>query len=315
MAENTWASDMIKKAIRETAERFNNSSIETAEDMIPHMRTRIGEKKYPLKYMENIQYDNREDARMDIYYPDTGEGPFPVFIEVHGGAWYFGQKSSIEFAPFLRGLKRGYVCISLGYTLSPKAVYPQAVTEIKKAIGYIKKNSAYLNINPDKIALWGGSAGAHLASLAALSHDTGYLERESGGCDSSVNVLVLWYGCYNYYLGKRLDRWVYENFFGKRNLSEASNEILLSNPGCHVTKKAPYTLLQHGLSDTVVPYSQSVYLYDIIKNIAGEERCTLELMEKCDHADIKMFAEGNISRVFDYIDQNISRHKTLRNGG
>lgn len=299
--------ELIKAAIADTALRFGDKGIVSAETMIPHMRTKLREDEYPKRYKSDIKYAESDAARLDIYYPEEGEGPFPVFVEVHGGAWYFGQRSSIEFAPFLQGLNRGYACVSLGYTLSPEAVYPQAVVEIKRAIDYLKKNSTELRLDADRIALWGGSAGAQLAALAALSRDTGYLEKESGGADSSVDVLVLWYGCYNYYLGKRLDEWVYRNFFGGA-VDEVREALLMSNPACHVTANAPYTLLQHGLADMVVPYSQSVYMYDVIKDISGADRCTLELREGCDHADVKLFAQDNIKRVFDYIDEKLGKH-------
>lgn len=318
--------ELIKQAIKDTADRLKNDSIVTVEDMIPHMRTRLRADKYPKNYRENIQYGESPDAVFDIYYPDdycgdikenkvcvkdndtTGNGKlYPVFIEIHGGAWYFGQKSSIELAPFLQGTKRGFACISLGYTLAPKAVYPQSVIEIKKAIAYIKEHYEELHINPDKIVLWGGSAGAHLAALAAFSHDTGYLYRESGFADSSVNMLVLWYGCYSFFVGKQLDSWIYKNFFGTDDLSAATENIILSNPGCHVTKNAPYTILQHGLSDTVVSYEQSVYLYNTIKSVAGEDRCRLYLNENCDHADIKLFAIDNVNKMFNDIEEYFSK--------
>lgn len=297
----TNIAELIKGAIKATAERFNNDNIVTAEDMIPHMRTILSEEEYPKKYIEDIQYAESEAAKLDIYFPENYEGPYPVFVEVHGGAWYFGQKSSIEFKPFLYGLKKGFVCVSVGYTLAPEATYPQPVIEIKKAIDYLKKNAEKYNIDANRIVLWGGSAGAHLAALAAFSKDTGYLE-EKGELDSSVNMLVLWYGCYNYYIGKKLDRWVYENFFGEKELSRIPEKIILSNPACHVTKEVPFTLLQHGLSDMVVPYEQSVYMYNIIKCIAGEDRCCLDLVENCDHADVKLFAEDNIKKMFEYIE-------------
>lgn len=297
--------ELIKQAIANTAAFRNDVSITTAQDMIPHMRTILSEEEYPKNFIENIKYADSEAALMDIYFPDDMSEKCPVFIEIHGGAWYFGQKSSVEFRPFLMGLERGYICVSLDYTLSPDGVYPQAVVEIKKAIDFLKKNADKYNIDPNRIALWGGSAGAHLAALAAYSTDTGYLKEESGNADSSVNVLVLWYGCHNYYLGKRLDEWIYHNFFGTTDLSEVSNDLVLSNPACHITANAPYTLLQHGLIDGLVPYEQSVCLYNTLKSIAGEEKCRLDLLENCDHADIKMFAPDNIEKVFDYVDSKI----------
>lgn len=314
--------ELIKQAIADTAGRLNNKEILTVEDMIPHMRTILKEEKYPKNYRENIQYAENPDAVFDIYYPDdfgekmkenkvTGkdngsirnESLYPVFIEIHGGAWFFGQKSSIEFAPFLEGTRRGFACISLGYTLAPKAEYPQPVIEIKKAIAYIKEHWEELHINPEKIVLWGGSAGAQLAALAAFSADTGYLYRESGCKDSSVNMLVLWYGCHSFFVGEHMDEWIYKNFYGTDDLSAAAENIVLSNPGCHVTKNVPYTILQHGLMDTVVSYKQSVYLYNTIKAVAGDDRCRLYLNEDCDHADVRLFAPDNVNKMFDDIEE------------
>lgn len=302
MATEQSITDMIKAAVSDTAKRFKDGKIQTVEDMIPHMEISTDEIENLGRIILDQQYGESPSAKLDIYYPKEGDGPHPVFIEVHGGAWYFGQKSSIEFEPFLAGLKRGYVCISLGYTLSPEAIYPQAVREIKKAIKYIKDNKDRLNIDPNRMALWGGSAGAQLAAMAALSGDTGYLTDQVTSNESRVNVLVLWYGCYNRELGKQLDNWIYDNHFGKKDRAE---NILLSNPACHITKNAPYVFLQHGYTDMVVPYEQSVYLDSIIKIIAGKDRSRLDLLEACDHADAKMFAQENIEKVFDYIDDKM----------
>ena len=107
---------MIQENIRATANRRNDEGIITAEGMIP----RMDDKEYHRKRLD-ISYADRTPAeKLDIFYPEEGDGPFPVFVEVHGGAWYFGQKRSVEFEPFLYGLNRGYACVSLGYTLSPE---------------------------------------------------------------------------------------------------------------------------------------------------------------------------------------------------
>ena len=156
--------------------------------------------KYQNKLLDVAYGDKTGKEKLDIYYPETGDGPFPVFIEVHGGGWYFGQKNSVEFEPFLCGRERGFACVSLGYTLSPEAHYPLAVLEIKAAIRFLRKNAERYNLDPERFALWGGSAGAHLAGLAAASCDTGYLEEDLFGNDAysaKPNALVVLYGVFD----------------------------------------------------------------------------------------------------------------------
>ncbi len=295
--------EIIKKAIEDTAKFRQNDSIKSAEDMIPPM----SKEDYPKEYLPNVKYGTRVKERFDIYYPDKEKftGPYPVFIEVHGGAWYFGQKSTIEFKPFLYGLERGYACVSLDYSLSPEELYPTPELEIKKAIAYIKNNAKELNIDKDRVALWGGSAGAHLAALAAYSNDTNYLNVSSSNDDSKPNVLVLWYGCFDYYAERNLEDWIFCNHFGVSSLESVNDKIILSNPCNHVTAKAIPTFLQHGKKDGIVPYQQSVYMYDILRSKIGEEKCKLELLENCDHADVKMFEKDNIVKVFDFVDKYI----------
>lgn len=289
--------DLIKGAIDNTAKLRDDSSITSARDMIPPML----ESEYPPNHILDISYMDKSSTKFDIFYPDNTDGPYPVFIEVHGGAWYFGQKSSIEFRPFLYGLSRGFACISAEYSLCPEVSYPEPVVEIKELIKYIKLNAQTLNIDPSKIILWGGSAGAQLAALAALSSNTGYLENPSSNdVDSSVNGLILWYGCYDCYLPTTLDNWVYENYFGVTDLSTIPEQLILSNPASHITQMAPPILLQHGLEDVVVPYKEAICFYERLKCRLGEEKCILELLEDCNHADIKMFAENNIKRIFDF---------------
>lgn len=282
--------EQIREQIRNISERLQDNGIVTAEHMIPEMKAQ----DFPARYKLDIAYDNQTEwEKLDIFYPEHGTGPFPVFIEVHGGAWYFGQKRSIEFAPFLYGLERGFACVTLGYTLSPQAVYPQAIEEIKSAVSFLKKNAKKFMLDISRIVLWGGSAGAQLASMAAFT-----------GAD--VNILVLWYGCYDFYRDRNLEDWVYENYLGSMQLWKEQDRLIGMNPVYHVKKTAPFVILQHGMSDTVVPYMQSVLLYEQIKKIAGEERCVLYLEEACEHADAKLFAPEHIKILFDRISEHLN---------
>lgn len=286
--------DIINRAIIDTSARLGNDSIKSAKDMIPLM----GEDFYKGKYNLDISYGEKEDEKFDIFYPDGENAPFPVFIEIHGGAWYFGQKRSIEFSPFLLGKEKGFACISIGYSLCPEVAYPEPVLQIKKAIIYIKRNHKKLNIDPDKIIVWGGSAGAQLAALAVLSEDTGYLKIEDE-IDSKVKGLVLWYGCFNYFDKRNLEDWVYLNYFGVKDLKNVIEKLILSDPGCHVTGNAPKTFLQHGKADGLVPYEQSIILGEALKQKIGNN-CIIDIIEGCDHADQKMFKKENIEKVFEF---------------
>ena len=230
--------ELIRQNIQETAARRQDAEIVTAEGMIPLM----DDAPYPRKCLDVVYAGRSSDEKLDIYYPGQGDGPFPVLVEVHGGAWYFGQKRSVEFEPFLQGLSRGFACVSLGYTLSPKGHYPLPVLEIKSAIRFLRANAGKYRLDPARILLWGGSAGAHLAALAAASCDTGYLGEDLSGNDAfpaKPDALALWYGCFDYYEnGRYLDDWIYKNFFGTDDLESIRETIRLSSPLAHLTADA-----------------------------------------------------------------------------
>lgn len=275
----------IQENIRLTAERLQDDGILTVEQMIPKMEA----ENYPKRHCLNLAYGQKTEwEKLDIFYPSEGDGPFPVFIEVHGGGWYFGQKSSVEFQPFLHGLDRGFACVSVGYTLSPQAIYPQAVEEVRAAVSYLRQHAEQLMLDTSQLVLWGGSAGAQLAALAAFT-----------GADPQV--LVLWFGYYDYFQNRKLEDWVYENYLGTTELSKAVDKLQELNPIHHMKTQAPYVILEHGLKDTVVPYEQSVQFYEKMCSVAGKESCVLELVEDCDHADSKLFAPDHIRELFDRI--------------
>lgn len=300
----------ITKEIKETAKRRMNPDITSVEEMIPCM-----DKTKYLYRKEDVMYASYTALeKMDIYYPDESSNNLPVFIEIHGGGWYFGQKSSVEFEPFLYGLTKGYACVSLGYTLSPEGHYPLPIIEIKSAIRFLRRHAEEYRINPDRIFLWGGSAGAHLAALSADSCDTGYLQKDLNGNDANSakpNALVLWYGCYSN--EDDLDDWVFQNFIGIDDMRSASMDIWLSDPLNHITARACPTYLQHGRNDRVVSVKQSEAYYSKLMEKTGNSSLNrFEIIDNCDHADPKMFASSNIVKTFEFIE-NCHKHNSGHN--
>ncbi len=111
--------------------------------------------------------DGRE-LRADVYYPANSAGSAPGVVLVHGGGWRSGARDYL--APFAQALAaRGYVAATVDYRLSREALYPAALDDIGVAVEWLRGNAPRFAMDPDRVALLGTSAGAHLASLAAVT--------------------------------------------------------------------------------------------------------------------------------------------------
>ena len=111
--------------------------IEQQRAHIPADTAFVRRKFLDLPYMQG-----GERQTLDIYLPNEGDGPFPVVIDIFGGGWYFGQKSSHKLEPALHLLRRGFAVASINYSLSWQAQFPAQVQEIKTAIRFVKASAA-----------------------------------------------------------------------------------------------------------------------------------------------------------------------------
>jgi len=136
----------------------------------------------------------------DLYAP-TGAGPFPALVAVHGGGWQGGARSTFQYwGPYLA--ERGYVLFAISYRLAKKGqkMFPQAVQDVLAAVQFVRASGQTLKVEPERIGLFGASAGAHLAALAALAGERfkqGYLNDEHASASTRVKALVGVYGVYD----------------------------------------------------------------------------------------------------------------------
>ncbi len=133
----------------------------------------------PVKYIESDQflslpnqvYRVREDRilRMDVFIPNKDAGKKrPAIMMIHGGGWASGDKSHL--VPLAQKLAMdGYVTVSVEQRLSPEALYPAAVYDLKEAIRFLKHSCDLYGIDTTKIAVLGTSSGATMASLMATT--------------------------------------------------------------------------------------------------------------------------------------------------
>lgn len=122
-----------------------------------------------IKNLTYIRYGKRS-LQMDLYLPkDASQSAIPAIIFIHGGGWRAGYRTN--FTPFAIAMaERGFTAATISYRLSPEAQYPAAVQDAKAAIYWLRNNAKTYRINPNKIAIAGGSAGGQIASLAGVTN-------------------------------------------------------------------------------------------------------------------------------------------------
>ena len=150
----------------------------------------------------DVAYATQSEAqKMDIFLPATGDGPFPVIISIHGGAFKMGDKADGQETAAKEGLNYGYAVASINYRLSGEAIWPAQIYDVKAAIRWIRANASQYGLNSAKIAVWGGSAGGHLSAMAGTSGGVSSLEDTSlgnAGQSSRVQAVVDWFGPINF---------------------------------------------------------------------------------------------------------------------
>ncbi|MBK1636591.1 alpha/beta hydrolase [Rhodovulum adriaticum] len=120
------------------------------------------------RVLRDIPYGPDPRQRMDVYLPESAVHA-PVLVMVHGGAWRFGDKTSLGVVGNKRSFwgARGYVVVSVNYRLLPDAAPDAQARDVARALALVQRQAADWGGDPGSIALMGHSAGAHLAALLA----------------------------------------------------------------------------------------------------------------------------------------------------
>jgi acetyl esterase/lipase len=114
-------------------------------------------------------------------------------IYAHGSGWRVGDKDMLT-RPFFRKLVGdGHVVVDIAYTLFPEADIPTMVSEVNQVVLWLKENADTYGLNPDRIVLMGGSAGAHLVLLAAYNPNRGDFLPVTVAGDNSVRGVIAFY--------------------------------------------------------------------------------------------------------------------------
>ncbi len=273
------------------------------------------------KYLDVVYATKSSSEKLDIYLPNEGSGPYPVIICVHGGAFKSGDKTG-ELDFLSAALTSGYAVVSVNYRLSSEAIFPAAINDVKAAIRFIRTNEATYNINADKMALWGGSAGGNLVSLAGTTAGTNDLYDTSlGNATVSDDVLAVvdWFGpIYFSTIDAEFAALGSSGVMGATNSSsspesaylgktigttEAEPLIKQASPQTYITKDDPAFFIQHGTTDRNIPITQSVNFAKSLTDVLGASSVTFEKIEGAGHGTSEFRTTDNITKVLSWLNK------------
>ncbi len=203
---------------------------------------------------------------LDLYLPKPHTKPVPGLIFIHGGAWSGGSRDMYRYYT-TRYAARGYVAATISYRLSGAAPFPAAVEDAKCAVRWLRANAAKYNVDPEKIAVIGGSAGGHLAMMVGYSAGVAALEGKGGQpqASSRVQAVVNFYGVYDLTTPFARNAGAIKKFLGNKTYEDAPEIFESASPAKHLSAKAPPTLILHGTIDDIVPIAQSDALAEKLK--------------------------------------------------
>lgn len=285
---------------------------------IPDART-----DHITRKMFDLPYASLSPAqKVDIYWPTEGNGPFPVILVIHGGAFMGGDKRDIQLTPMLEGLKRGYAVVSMNYRMSGEAIFPALVQDVRAAIRWVRGNAEKFLFDPERIAAWGGSAGGYLSLMAGVAADIPELDDLTlGNPDQSghVQAVVAWFPPTDFL---KMDEQLAESGFSQpsefahsgeyspeslilgQKITEIPELVRRANPETYIRPGLPPFFIQHGTADDTVPYQQSQSFAEKLRAMAPQ-RVTYELLPNARHADAAFEAPQNIQKVLDFLDRSL----------
>ncbi len=199
------------------------------------------------------------DLKLDIYRSRDLKKAAPVLIFIHGGGWRKGKRS--DYLPYLLDYARkDYVTVTVSYRLSGVAPFPAALEDVKCAVRWIRENAEDYLIDPDRIAVIGGSAGGHLAMMLAYTNDNEYTRECPDSISSKVNAVVNIYGPVDLTTPYARERGESSSFLG-HTYKENPEIYKAASPRTYISSDDPPTLTFHGTIDSLVPVSQADSLH------------------------------------------------------
>lgn len=215
----------------------------------------------------------------------------PLVVWIHGGGWEVGSPK--HDWPFLtaagsrsRIMGAGFALAMVTYRFSSEATFPAQIDDVKAALRWLHRNADEIGVDRRAFAVWGESAGGHLAALAALTSVAASGWQDAGREDETVAAAVVWYAPSDFQTlqGQTPDGAIEDSAVPHLlggPVEEVREVAIAASPVTWVSRDAPPMLLVHGTEDLLVPCEQSRRLADALREVGADVR--LQLVPGADH--------------------------------
>ena len=221
-------------------------------------RSIIGRPGLPAGMPIDNAVEYTDGLTLDLLGPS--DGTRPCFIYVHGGSWTGGDPHGVARTLHLALVAAGWRVALVRYPLSPDATFPDHTEGIHAAIDWLRTNSRHAGIDPDRMVIAGGSAGAHLSSLVAL---------EDARSSSQLRACIPMYGVFDFLNRRsfRKDWLVIPRAVMKAPVADTP-AYRDASPIDQVHPKAPPFLVLHGTHDSLIPAPESEAFVDALRDVS-----------------------------------------------
>jgi acetyl esterase/lipase len=209
------------------------------------------------------------------------DGKAPVLLQVPGGAWMIGMRRPQAYPLMSHLAARGWVCVSIGYRVSPRHTWPDHIVDVKRALAWVKENIADYGGDPNFVAITGGSAGGHLTALAALTPNDPKYQPGFEEADTSVAAAVPVYGRYDWFSttgdGRREFVGLLEKLVVKEDFGAHRDIYLDASPIRRLRADAPPFFVLHGHNDSLIPVGEAEEFVDELRAVSKSPVAYAEL--------------------------------------
>lgn len=264
------ASSSMRAALGEHAGDMPWPRVPALKLWLPFSPARAG-----VRRIRNVVFahEGRLKLRLDVYLPKAPGERRPAIIQIHGGGWVIGDKRE-QGLPLLYHLaSHGWVGFNANYRLSPRATFPDHLVDVKRAIAWVRAHADEYGVDPEFICITGGSAGGHLAALAALTANEADYQPGFEGADTRVQAAVCFYGIYCFVdrLGvypKEFISVLLERLVMKAPLTTAEVNFRRASPLDRIHRGAPPMLIVHGDNDTLAPVEYARHFVEELRKVS-----------------------------------------------